>query len=138
MSDTTLNSEIKKYIVDVKSYLICDFRTRRRFINDLKNDIACFVDENENVTMDDVRKRFGEPKDIAKGFFENADIKKIKKRMTIGRTVVIGVIIALLIWLSIWLFVVIHPYIEEPETYIVEYMHDGDVQEKTIHEIVGE
>lgn len=138
MSDTTLNSEIKKYIVDVKSYLICDFRTRHRFINDLKNDIACFVDENENVTMDDVRRRFGEPKDIAKGFFETADIKKIKKRMNIGRTVTIGVIIALLIWLSMWLFAIIHPYVEEPETYIVEYMHDGDVQEKTIHEIVGE
>lgn len=138
MSDTTLNSEIKKYIVDVKSYLICDWRTRHRFINDLKNDIACFVDETENATMDDVRKRFGEPKDIAKGFFETADIKKIKKRMNIGRTVAIGVIIALVMWLSVLLFAVIHPYVEEPKTYIVDEMNNGIVQGEVIHETMGE
>lgn len=138
MKDTSLDLEIKRYIVDVKSYLICDFRTRRRFINDLKNDIACFIDETENATMDDVCRRFGEPRDIAKGFFETADIKKIKKRMNIGRTVTIGVIIALVMWLSALLFVIIHPYVEEPKSYIIEYMHDGDVPDATINETVGE
>ena len=137
MSDTTLNSEIKRYIVDVKSYLICDFGTKHRFINDLKNDIACFIDETENATMDDVRRRFGEPRDIAKGFFETADIKKIKRRMNIGRTVTIGVIIALIIWLSMWLFAIIHPYYEEPG-YFVDEMNDWVDPDTTINETVGE
>lgn len=138
MKDTTLDLEIKRYIVDVKSYLICDFRTKRRFINDLKNDIACFVDETENATMDDVRRRFGEPRDIAKGFFETADIKKIKRRMNIGRIVTIGVIIALVMWLSALLFVIIHPYAEDPKTYIVEYMHEDPIPNATTNEIGGE
>ncbi len=137
MKDTSLDLELKKYIVDVKSYLICDWQTRRRFINDLKNDIACFIDETENATMDDVRRRFGEPKDIAKGFFETADIKKIKKRMNIGRTVSIGVIIALVMWLSALLFAIIHPYVEEPG-YFVDVMEDGIVQGEVINETVGE
>ena len=137
MKDTSLDLEIKRYIVDVKSYLICDFRTRHRFINDLKNDIACFVDETENATMDDVRRRFGEPKDIAKGFFDTADIKKIKKRMNIGRTVAVGVIIALAIWLAGITFALIEEYFIQ-DNYIVDVMEDGIVQGEVIHKTVGE
>ena len=136
MKHTPLNTDIKKYIIDVKSYLICDWKTRNRFIRDLKNDIFDFVDENENVSMDDIRQRFGEPQDIAKGFFENADIKKIKRRMNIGRTVIIGVIAALLIWLGVLLFAVLHPYVDEPTSYVVEYMQDGIVQGEVVHETV--
>ena len=137
MKDTSLDLEIKRYIVDVKSYLICDFRTRHRFINDLKNDIACFVGETENATMDDVRRRFGEPKDIAKGFFDTADIKKIKKRMNIGRTVAVGVIIALAIWLAGITFALIEEYFIQ-DNYIVDVMEDGIVQGEVIHKTVGE
>lgn len=135
MRDTSLQSEIKKYIMDVKSYLICDWKTRRKFIKDLKNDIADFVDENEDVSIDDIRRHFGEPKNIAIGFFENADFKKIKRRMNIGRTVIIGVIIALAMWLGTLLFTVIHPYVEEP-IYIVDEMYDGIVQGETIGDSV--
>ena len=36
MKRAPLNREIKKYIIDVKSYLICDWRTRQKFLKDLK------------------------------------------------------------------------------------------------------
>ncbi len=137
MKRTPLNAEIKKYIIDVKSYLICDWKTRNRFIRDLKNDISDFVDENENVSMDDIRKRFGEPQDIAKGFFENADIKKIKRRMNIGRIIAIGIALALLIWAAGVTIAVMDVHIKEPG-YFVEYMHDDPIHGETIYETIGD
>ena len=74
MKRAPLNREIKKYIIDVKSYLICDWRTRQKFLKDLKNDINDFVDENEEVTIDDVRNRFGEPEKISRSCLEAADL----------------------------------------------------------------
>lgn len=132
MKRAPLNREIKKYIIDVKSYLICDWRTRQKFLKDLKNDINDFVDGKEDVTMDDIRDRFGEPEKISRSFLENADLKKIKRRMSFGRTIIVGVIAALLIWLGALLFAVIHPYVEEPKTYIVEEVHDTPENQITI------
>ncbi|MDE5963781.1 MAG: hypothetical protein K2G65_00060 [Eubacterium sp.] len=136
MKHKSLNREINKYIIDVKSYLICDWRTRQKFLKDLKNDINDFVDEKEDVTMDDIRDRFGEPEKISRSFLEGADLKKIKRRMNFGRTIIVGVIAALLIWLGVLLFTVIHPYVEEPKTYMVEYMHDETVEGEVIGGIV--
>lgn len=137
MRGKSLNLEIKKYIMDVQSYLICDWQTKRRFIKDLKNDIVDFVDENENVTIDDVRRRFGEPKDIAMGFFENADIKKIKRRMNIGRIISVGIAMALFIWVAAVTIAVIDLHNEEPG-YFVDEMYDGIVQGEIIDDTVGE
>lgn len=132
MKRAPLNREIKKYIIDVKSYLICDWRTRQKFLKDLKNDINAFADEKEDVTIEDIRDRFGEPEKISRSFLENADLKKIKRRMNFGRTIIVGVIAALLIWLGALLFAVIHPYVEEPKTYIVEEVHDTPENQITI------
>lgn len=132
MKRAPLNREIKKYIIDVKSYLICDWRTRQKFLKDLKNDINAFADEKEDVTIEDIRNRFGEPEKISRSFLEGADLKKIKRRMNFGRTIIVGVIAALLIWLGALLFAVIHPYVEEPKTYIVEEVHDTPENQITI------
>lgn len=132
MKRAPLNREIKKYIIDVKSYLICDWRTRQKFLKDLKNDINAFADEKEDVTIEDIRNRFGEPEKISRSFLEGADLKKIKRRMNFGRTIIVGVIAALFIWLGALLFAIIHPYVEEPKTYIVEEVHDTPENQITI------
>lgn len=136
MKRAPLNREIKKYILDVKSYLICDWRTRQKFLKDLKNDINDFVDEKEDVTIEDIRNRFGEPEKISRSFLEGADLKKIKRRMNFGKTIILGVIAALLIWLGALLFAIIHPYVEEPKAYMVEEMHNGTGEGEVIGEIV--
>lgn len=138
MRHTPLKKEIKRYIFDVKSYLICDWQTRHRFLKDLQNDINAFADEKEDVNIEGIRDRFGEPEKIARSFLEDADLKKIKRRMNFTRIIFIGVTIALSIWLGVWLFTLIHPYVEEPKTYVVEHMCDTPVQGETIHETIGE
>lgn len=131
MKHKPLNTELKKYIVDIESYLICDWRTKNRFIRDLKNDIIDFVDENENVTMDDIRKRFGEPQDIAKGFLENVDLKKIKRRMNIGGIIAIGIAVALFIWAAGVTTIIIDAH-SSNEGYFVDEVHDTPENQITV------
>lgn len=137
MTDKQLDKDIKNYIKEVKSLLICDYKTQNKFIGDIK----CRLDEHiENGlihNIDDVYKRMGTPQDIAKAFFENADVKKVKKKMNITKIILIGVIIALVVWISILLGAVIHPYVEE-SGYIVDEMVDGEVHNDVIVDSTGE
>lgn len=97
MPNEQLNKDVKKYIKDINSYLICDFSTRNKFISDLKSDIDEYIENNSVTDFDSVYKYFGEPRDIATGFLENADTKKIKRKMNITKVVMAAVIIAILI-----------------------------------------
>ena len=92
------NKEINKYLRKVKSLIICDFATKRKFIGDLKNNILDCVETGSVKSIVDIHKQFGTPEDIAKAFFENADIVKINKKMSITRIILIAVIIALALW----------------------------------------
>lgn len=98
MRDKLLNKDVKKYIKDINSYLICDCGTRNRFISDLKSDIDEYIESNSVTAFESVYNHFGEPRDIAKGFLENADTKKIKRKMDIAKVVVTAVIVALVMW----------------------------------------
>ena len=98
MSDKQFKKDFKKYIKDINSYLICDCGTRNKFIRDLKSDIDEYIENNSVTDFDSVYKHFGAPRDIAKGFLETADTKKIKRKMDITKVVLIGIIIALVMW----------------------------------------
>ena len=98
MSDKQFNIEKKKYIKEINSYLICDCSTRNKFIRDLKSDIDEYIESKTITDFSLVHEHFGEPWDIARGFLENADTKKIKRKMDITRVVLIAVIIALIMW----------------------------------------
>lgn len=128
MRHKTLNREINKYIISVKSYLICDWRTRQKFLKDLKNDINDFVDEKEDVTMDDIRDRFGEPEKISRSFLESADLKKIKRRMNFGRTLAVTAAIALMIW-AVGVTVAV---IDSSGGYIVTEFDGETISEETV------
>ena len=98
MSDKKLNKDLKKYIKEINSYLICDCGTRNKFIRDLKSDIDEYIESNSVTDFDSVYDHFGAPRDIAKGFLETADTKKIKRKMNITRVALIAVIVALVMW----------------------------------------
>lgn len=124
MNNKQMNKAVNKYIKEVKSYLICDFKTQRKFTGDLKSRIHEHMDNGVINSADDIYKQIGDPQEIVKGFFENADTRKIKRRMNFTRVLMIGVIVFLLIWgTGIALEVIddlYHP------GYFVEEMYDVD------------
>lgn len=137
MTDKQLDKDIKNYIKEVKSLLICDYKTQNKFIGDIK----CRLDEHiENGlihNIDDVYKRMGTPQDIAKAFFENADVKKVKKKMNITKIILIGVIIALLMFAGALTIQVIDGY-SSNNGYIVDEMVDGEEHNDVIVNSIGE
>lgn len=137
MTDKQLDKDIKNYIKEVKSLLICDYKTQNKFIGDIK----CRLDEHiENGlihNIDDVYKRMGTPQDIAKAFFENADVKKVKKKMNITKIILIGVIIALLMFAGALTIQVIDGN-SSNNGYIVDEMVDGEENNDVIVNSIGE
>lgn len=98
MPDKQFNIDKKKYIKEINSFLICDFGTRNKFIGDLKSDIDEYIENNSVTDFDSVYNHFGEPQNIAKGFLETADTKKIKRKMNITKVAVTAIIIALVMF----------------------------------------
>lgn len=127
--------EINKYLRKVKSLIICDFATKRKFIGDLKNNILDYVETGSVKSIDDIHKQFGTPEDIAKAFFENADIVKIKKKMSITRIILIAVIIALALWAGGIVTAVIDNH-DQMTGYTVEHFYEADENGNQIGEDV--
>lgn len=137
MTDKQLDRDIKNYIKEIKSLLICDYKTQNKFIGDIKSRIDDHIENGLINNIDDVYKRMGSPHDIAMAFFENADVKKVKKKMNITKIILIGVIATLVVWTSVLLGTVIHPYVEEPG-YFVDEMVDSEEHNNKVINSIGE
>ena len=124
MNNKQMHKAVNKYIKEVKSYLICDFKTQRKFTGDLKNRISEHIDNGVINSADDIYQQIGNPQEIVKGFFENADTKKIKRRINFTRICLIGVIIALLVWGTGIIVTLIDAH-KSNNGYIVEESYDG-------------
>lgn len=125
MNNKQMNKAVNKYIKEVKSYLICDFKTQRKFTGDLKSRIHEHMDNGVINSADDIYQQIGDPQEIVKGFFENADTRKIKRRMNFTRVLMIGIIVFLLIWVTGVIIALVDVHISN-NGYMVEEMYDVD------------
>ncbi len=101
-----IEKEIEAYVTEIKKILICPTSEQNRIIDDIKNNILDFVDENNITDIDKVYEHFGDPKDIAGQFLEDVEPGKIKKAVNI-RKVLIVVAIVILAMLAVTLIVTI-------------------------------
>lgn len=122
-----LNNDINKYIKDIKSYLICDYKTQKKFMDDFKNDVFSYIEDNSIGDINEIYEHFGPPQEIANGFFENADTKKIKKKMNISKTITICFIVALIIWATGITVSVVDAHLQY-DGYFTEETYNGSSQ----------
>lgn len=120
-----LKKEINKYIREINSNIICDYKTRKKYIGDIKASVYDYIEENNVTGADEIYKHFGTPQEISKAFFENADIKKIKKRMNFTRIILIGVITVILVW-AVALTIDVIDTFESNRGYGYEIVHDEE------------
>lgn len=93
-----MNKELKKYINQVKGYMLCDGGTKRKCINDLKSEIQDYIDTQGTQNIEKIKARFGTPEQIAKAFLMEMDVKKVKKKLDIRRAVIAVALSIVLIW----------------------------------------
>lgn len=99
---STLEIELNDYYKKIKKNLTCSKSIKKIFINDFKNRVGEYVDENPNVSIDDVINTFGTPNDIIKGFDNELDYYKKKARKRLIITITISVVSILVIGVLIF------------------------------------
>lgn len=100
-----LEGDVRLYCREVEILLVCKAKIRRSFIAEFQSDIQSFISEaGGNVSMEDVRKFFGPPENIANGFLESLSPKDVRRAINWKRTIVIGlgvILLALIIYAAI-------------------------------------
>lgn len=78
----TINKDIKKYCSEIKKLLTCSGSVKLAFISELKTGIYEYIEEhpNEEITINNIKNRFGTPKDIASSFASADDIQHLHKK----------------------------------------------------------
>ena len=92
-----MNKEIDEYIVEIKRNLICSSSQKNTIINDLRESIVNFVEENNIDDINKVYAQFGTPEEIANQSISDTEPQKIKKNYKHHRVIIIGVVVAVLI-----------------------------------------
>lgn len=92
-----INKEIDEYIAEIKKNLICSSSKKNTIINDLRNSIVNFVEENDIDDINKVYAQFGTPEEIANQSISDTEPQKIKKNYKHHRVIIIGVVVAVLI-----------------------------------------
>lgn len=92
-----INKEIDEYISEIKKNLICSSSQKNAIVNDLRDSIVNFVEENNIDDINKVYAQFGAPEDIANQSISDTEPQKIKKTYNHHRVIIIGVVVAVLI-----------------------------------------
>lgn len=92
-----INKEIDEYIAEIKKNLICSSSQKNTIINELRNSIVNFVEENDIDDINKVYAQFGTPEEIANQSISDTEPQKIKKNYKHHRVIIIGVVVAVLI-----------------------------------------
>ncbi|MBQ8496623.1 MAG: hypothetical protein IJ489_04100 [Clostridia bacterium] len=78
----TINKDIKKYCSEIKKHLPCSSNVKLAFISELKNRIHEYIEEHpdEEITISDIKNRFGTPESIASSFASAEDMQYLHKK----------------------------------------------------------
>lgn len=92
-----INKEIDEYFAEIKRNLICSTSQRNTIINDLRESVVNYVEENNIDDINKVYAQFGTPQDIADQSISDTEPQKIKRTYNHHRVIIIGVVVAVLI-----------------------------------------
>lgn len=114
-----LNKELKKYFKEIKKKLNCKSYLKQGFIAQFKENLNEYIESNneEDLTMEIIYKRFGTPDEIANSFDDIEDLSKIReKRKRIIRSQIIAIMI--LITVIVILLVIAYIIYADSQVYI--------------------
>lgn len=94
MPDKEMKKRISQYCRAVKRY--CPLAFKKRLIGALKNDIGEYIENNPQVSFDDIEKRFGQPKQFALEYIAAMDDETRMKAIKTAKYIKIAVIVAII------------------------------------------
>ena len=83
-----IEKDIEKYIDEVEEYLDCLRKNKQKVIDEIRNSIYVYAEENGISDIGEVYDHFGTPEEIASQALSTVDPKMIKKGLSIKRAVI--------------------------------------------------
>lgn len=97
-----MNRELKRYYRDILHLLPGNVKQKKQLMETLWESVSAYIEENPQVTIQEVQAHFGTPQQIAAAYLEEMStpevIKKIKTRKTVICIICAAVALALLMW----------------------------------------
>lgn len=88
-----IEKDIEKYMSEVSSHLFCLQKNKKAVLEDIREAILEFTENNEVETIDVIYSRFGTPEEIAKAYIADLDPKLIKKKISIRKILILTLVI---------------------------------------------
>lgn len=90
-----IEKDIEKYMSEVSSHLFCLQKNKKAVLEDIREAITEFTENNDVETIDVIYARFGTPEAIAKAYIADAEPQNIKKAFNIRKMLLAAVVIAI-------------------------------------------
>lgn len=82
-----MNNDVKKYIKDCKRVFPFHGKKEKTFLERLNQSVNEYINQNHNVTYDNLTNQFGSPKDIMISYIQDCDNEYIIKKMNIKKLI---------------------------------------------------
>lgn len=68
--NTNLNRELKSYFKTINCLLPYSYSKKKKYLNDFKNEIYSYIEENSDVGIEEINNKFGTPGEIIDSVLE--------------------------------------------------------------------
>lgn len=108
----SFDAALRRYRRQVRSYLPCSGKQKRRILGDIQERISAFVEEHPDCTFTEVEAHFGSPQTIAAACLESMDLKELLHTIRLRRRIITVIIIVAFITVTLWAWYVTAAYEE--------------------------
>lgn len=118
---TSSEKIIKQYIKQIKHHLPIYKSNEKKYLDDLQMAIMDFASESKEITYNDLKKYFGEPKILAANYLVDADSQYLSKEINYSKKIRLTLLyLSCIIFLSliIYIFILCHSYNKSQKSYI--------------------
>lgn len=115
---------LQKYFRQVKGELLCPRKTRKQIIGDLKKNVALYLEDHPEATIENILHTFGSPRQIAASYVEELPTPDLMKKLKLRRRIlrctisIVGgaALLCILMW-GIAILIALHKVQEQSDPY---------------------
>ena len=98
-----VSNDAKKYCREVGKWLPCSRLQKKRILDDLRDSVAAYIDDNPDAEYQAIVERFGLPQVIAATYIEELDSRELLGNLRVKRRIVSIVSVVACLVVFIWL-----------------------------------
>ncbi len=126
--------DLKTYYKEIDKALICEKKVKKTFLNELKVNIEQYVKDSGIDNINEIKKHFGSPQEIANSFLGDIDTSALKKQLSIKKVVIVALIVLVIVISLVYILALLDSSYFLKDAYMTEEI--GDVEQMIIRGII--